>query len=63
MSTPLDAMSVEQVADALGLSRKTVVSMARRGELPRVKLNSRVVVFRRSSIETFLRKREEVAVR
>lgn len=60
---PLDAMSVEQVAEALGLSRETVVRMARRGELPRVKLNSRVVVFRRSSIEDFLRKREEAAVK
>lgn len=60
---PLDAMSVEQVADSLGVTRATVVRMARRGELPRVKLNSRVVVFRRSSIEAFLKKREEAAVR
>jgi excisionase family DNA binding protein len=61
--TPLDAMSAADVAEALGLARETVVEMARRGELPRVKLNRRVIVFRRSSIEALLKRREAPALR
>ena len=63
MRNYLDIMSADEVSKMLGFSRDTILRMARKGELPRIRLNSRVVVFRRSSIETFLRKREEVAVR
>ena len=60
-TAPLDAIPAEDVAAALGLTRQTVLRMARRGELPRVQIGSRVV-FRRSSIEAHLKRKESPAL-
>lgn len=63
MKTVFDAVSAADVAAVLGVTRDTVLRMARKGELPCVRLNRKAIVFRRSSLERFLTKHEQPAVR
>lgn len=46
-------LSVEEAAGMLGISRALAYELVRRGELPRLKLGSRVVVPRRA-LEDFV---------
>jgi excisionase family DNA binding protein len=50
---PRRALGVQEVADALGVSRELVKQMIRTGKLPSVKLGSRRLISRKA-LEPFL---------
>ncbi len=58
-SEPL--LTVEDVADYLRLNPETVRVMARRGELPSMKVGKRVWRFKASEIKAWLEAQHEVA--
>lgn len=48
-------LSVEEVADLLGIARSTVAERARRGDLPHIKLpRARRLMFPRADLEAYL---------
>jgi excisionase family DNA binding protein len=53
-------LKAEEVASMLGLKVQTVYTMARRGELEKVKLSRRCVRFRAGDVERFIEKRTAV---
>mgnify|MGYP006281192623 CR=1 FL=1 len=61
MSVPLDVMSADSVAEAMGITRRKLLTLARAGKIPSVRIDRKTTVFRRSKIEAFLAKREEPA--
>ena len=58
---PLECLSAAAVSERLGVSKSQVYSLARRGELPHVKLGSGVV-FPRRQLEEHLRREAERSV-
>ena len=53
-------LKAEEVASMLGLKVQTVYTMARRGELEKVKLSRRCIRFRAGDVERFIEKRTAV---
>jgi excisionase family DNA binding protein len=53
-------LKAEQIATMLGLKVQTVYTMARRGELEKVKLSRRCLRFRAGDVERFIEKRTAV---
>ena len=58
-----DYLSVEEAADALRISRRTLDNMYQRREGPPRTCVGRRVYFRRAALEEWLRKQEEVPAR
>lgn len=56
-----ELMTVQQVADLLGVNRSWVQRCAKNGDIPFLRLG-RYLRFRRESVETWIREREEVPV-
>ena len=50
-------LKAEEIATTLGLKVQTVYTMARRGELEKVKLSRRCVRFRVDDVERFIERR------
>ena len=50
-------LKAEQIARMLGLKVQTVYTMARRGELEKVKLSRRCVRFRAGDVERFIERK------
>jgi len=53
-------LKAEEVASMLGLKVQTVYTVARRGELEKVKLSRRCIRFRAGDVERFIEKRTAV---
>jgi excisionase family DNA binding protein len=53
-------LKAEEIAAMLGLKVQTVYTMARRGELEKVKLSRRCVRFRAGDVERFIEKKTTV---
>jgi len=53
-------LKAEQIAAMLGLKVQTVYTMARRGELEKVKLSRRCIRFRADEVERFIERRTGV---
>jgi len=51
---PLECLSAKQVAEKLGISKAQVYALARRGQLPHVRLGISGVVFPRVQLERHL---------
>jgi excisionase family DNA binding protein len=56
----MQLLKAEEIALMLGLKVQTVYTMARRGELEKVKLSRRCVRFRVGDVERFIEKRAAV---
>ena len=56
----MQLLKAEEIASMLGLKVQTVYTMARRGELEKVKLSRRCVRFRAGDVERFIEKRTAV---
>ena len=55
-SPPPDALySAEDIENYLGISRATVYTLARKGILPKIRVSTRLIRFRASDVEAFLR--------
>jgi excisionase family DNA binding protein len=53
---PVDTLySAEDIEKYLGISRATVYTLARKGILPKIRVSSRLIRFRASDVESFLR--------
>lgn len=50
-------LKAEEIAAMLGLKVQTVYTMARRGELEKVKLSRRCVRFRAADVERFIKRK------
>ena len=53
-----ELLNAKKVADILGIRPWTVYQLVKRGELPAVKIGSRIYRFRRESIENWVSARE-----
>ena len=53
-------LKAEEIASMLGLKVQTVYTMARRGELEKVKLSRRCLRFRAGDVERFIQKKTAV---
>lgn len=51
--SPLDTITAEEIADALGINYKTVYEYAQRGAIPHVRLGRRVIFSRVAITEWF----------
>jgi len=47
--------SAEDIENYLGISRATVYTLARKGILPKIRVSPRLIRFRASDVEAFLR--------
>ena len=56
-------LKADEIATMLGLKVQTVYTMARRGELEKVKLSRRCVRFRVGDVERFIQKRDSGELR
>ena len=56
----IQLLKAEEIAAMLGLKVQTVYTMARRGELEKVKLSRRCVRFRAGDVERFIQKKTAV---
>jgi len=56
----MQLLKAEEIASMLGLKVQTVYTMARRGELEKVKLSRRCVRFRVGDFERFIQKKTAV---
>ena len=53
---PADTLySAEDIEKYLGISRATVYTLARKGILPKIRVSPRLIRFRASDVEAFLR--------
>lgn len=53
---PADTLySAEDIENYLGISRATVYTLARKGILPKIRVSPRLIRFRASDVEAFLR--------
>jgi len=53
---PVDTLySAEDIENRLGISRATVYTLARKGILPKIRVSPRLIRFRASDVEAFLR--------
>lgn len=53
---PADTLySAEDIENYLGISRATVYTLARKGILPKIRVSTRLIRFRASDVEAFLR--------
>ena len=53
---PVDTLySAEDIENILGISRATVYTLARKGILPKIRVSPRLIRFRASDVEAFLR--------
>jgi len=54
-------LTVDDVADLLGVPRTLVYSLARRGELPSVRIGARYIRFRTEALEAWVAQHETTA--
>ena len=55
-NSPADTLySAADIESYLGISRATVYTLARKGILPKIRVSSRLIRFRASDVESFLR--------
>jgi excisionase family DNA binding protein len=54
---PWTGIKAEDIADMLGLKVQTIYTMARRGELEKVKLSRRCLRFRAGDVERFIERK------
>jgi excisionase family DNA binding protein len=57
----IQLLKAEEIAEMLGLKVQTVYTMARRGELKKVKLSRRCLRFRPSDVERFIERKAAIS--